>query len=339
MKKATILISAAILLLSSCAKSVVSTTGEDARRTFEAWVEVNGEGWKKTPMGNYIISETAGTGIKAGTQKEHPFVRFNYSIYDLKGNLTQTTDPATARQWGRFSHKYYFGPEIFERQDNAMFAGIDEIIENMKVGGKCRFVIPGWLITTSRYSSADGYVLNYDGTTKAAIYEIELVDAIEDIEKWELGVLKEYVDAHYPEAKTDTTGFYKVVLKEAKAPFTKDSTIYINYTGRLLSGEVFDTTIRDTANLNWKENFDKTKSFNRVQVNWKKDESKITMTSSETTIIPGFAHLLHSMGVYEKALGLFYSTLGYTRMGSTDANGTTIPSYSPLIFEVEAVDK
>ena len=59
------------------------------------------------------------------------------------------------------------------------------------------------------------------------------------------------------------------------------------------------------------------------------------MTSSKSDMIPGFAMTLWQMRAHEKGIGVFYSPLGYGYNGS----GASIPSYSPLIFEIEIVDK
>ena len=59
------------------------------------------------------------------------------------------------------------------------------------------------------------------------------------------------------------------------------------------------------------------------------------MGSSSSTTISGFARTLWEMRAFEKGVGIFYSPLGYGVSGS----GASIPSYSPLIFEIEIVAK
>ena len=57
------------------------------------------------------------------------------------------------------------------------------------------------------------------------------------------------------------------------------------------------------------------------------------MGSSGSTMIEGFAKTLFQMHPGEKGLGAFISDKGYGSSGS----GNIIPSYSPLIFEIELV--
>jgi FKBP-type peptidyl-prolyl cis-trans isomerase len=52
-------------------------------------------------------------------------------------------------------------------------------------------------------------------------------------------------------------------------------------------------------------------------------------------MITGFALTLWQMKAMEKGVGVFCSNLGYQSSGS----GSSIPGYSPLIFEIELVEK
>ena len=58
-------------------------------------------------------------------------------------------------------------------------------------------------------------------------------------------------------------------------------------------------------------------------------------SSSSSSLIGGFQKTLWKMRHYEKGVGLFYSLYGYGYSGS----GKKIPSFAPLMFEVEIVDK
>ena len=128
--------------------------------------------------------------------------------------------------------------------------------------------------------------------------------------------------------------YYKQLAAPAnKKDFPKDTVVYINYTGRLLNGLVFDTNIERVARENWL--YSKSKTYSPVQIIWGEEYSDITMTSSKSSVIPGFALTLWQMKAMEKGVGVFYSKLGYGSSGSGDA----IPGYAPLIFEIELVEK
>ena len=106
--------------------------------------------------------------------------------------------------------------------------------------------------------------------------------------------------------------------------FPDDTTIYINYTGRLLDGKVFDTTIRDTAKRYGL--YSDSKTYSPVSVSYKNTESysEITMGDSGSTLIDGFSYTISRMKSHEKGVGIFYSVLGYGSSGS----GNAIPGFS-----------
>ena len=136
-------------------------------------------------------------------------------------------------------------------------------------------------------------------------------------------------------ADSVSTGFY---YKQISAPvdttsFASDTTIYINYTGKLLNGQVFDTTIERVAKDNGL--YSASRTYEPVQINWGEEYTKITMGSDKTTVIGGFALTLWQMRPMEKGVGVFYSNYGYQYSGS----GSSIPGYAPLIFEIEIVEK
>ena len=60
----------------------------------------------------------------------------------------------------------------------------------------------------------------------------------------------------------------------------------LNYTGRLLNGQVFDTTIADTAKVHGI--YDPTRTYEPVQINWADKATDITMGESETAVKDGF---------------------------------------------------
>ena len=78
--------------------------------------------------------------------------------------------------------------------------------------------------------------------------------------------------------------------------------------------------------------------YEPVGIKWGDTFSDIKMTSSssdDSDIIAGFAKTLWKMRKYEKGVGMFFSPYGYASNGS----GNKIPSFAPLVFEIEIVDK
>lgn len=340
MKSRYIIIAAVLFALVSCAKEKSAGLNDDTKRYFDAWISQNHPTATKTPLGAYILSETPGTGTFIS---DSAFVRVNYTTYTLKGALSATTLEKKARQAGSYDKSSYYGPVVAwrgEEQDN-LAAGVEEALSTMKVGGRKTVVIPGWLSESERYDSEEKYLKNCSGTDY--IYELELVDVFNDVDRWERDSLLKFMAANYPAAEEDTTltGFFYVKTKAGEdKEFASDTTIYLNYTGRLLNGKAFDTTIKDTAKV-WGL-YSASKEYAQTKVNWysaSEDYNYITLgddsSGSETgNTITGFAYALDKMHPGEAGKCFFISKYGYSSSGS----GSTIPAYSPLCFELEITE-
>ena len=105
----------------------------------------------------------------------------------------------------------------------------------------------------------------------------------------------------------------------------------INYTGRLLNGQIFDTTVEKVA----KDAgiYNPSASYAPVSVSFDSDWNSITLGES-SSLINGFKGGLSLMKYQgEKAVIIFTSSHGYSSSGS----GNVIPGWSPLEFELELV--
>lgn len=333
MKKYIISAMAVLMLLGSCAKEVQTGPNEGNKRFLDAWIQINHPelvGKAKFP-GYYVLKDEQGAGELVGDAARTPYFRANFRITDLNGKITSSSYENDYYKLNNHTKTAYYGPQVFSRVENALYAGLDYGIADMNVGGRRQFLIPGWLVTTERFDTEKGYLDNITGDN--GLYDIEITERIQDIVKWETDSLVNFMGRNYPNSSLDTTGFFRKVLKaHTGEPFSTDTTIYINYIGRRLDGMVFDTNIADTAKVY--ELYSESGSYVPVKVNWKQNSSTITMGDSGSEVIRGFSYLLGKMGPYEKAVGMFTSDLGYASYGS----GSAIPSYSPLCFEVEIVD-
>ena len=334
MKFRYLIIAAALLSLASCAKEGSAGTNEDAKRYFDAWISQNHPNATRTELGSYIISQSEGSGTAAG---DYVFARINYSSYKLNGDLAGTTYEKVARQCNTYSASNYYGPTILYRgtELEAMSAGLEEAISGMKIGGKMRIVIPGWLNQSGRYDSEKEYLANCSGTDY--IYDLELVDLFDDEEVWERDSLLRYMAANYPTAEEDSLyeGFFYIKEKAGKDDydFPSDTTFYINYTGRLLNGRVFDTTIADTAKV-WNL-YSSSTTYAQKSVTWYSESGDFTSIKlADNEIISGFSYALSQMHPGEAGRCFFVSKYGYSYSGS----GKTIPSYAPLSFYIETTE-
>lgn len=333
MKKTAILILAAAAAFCGCARTATVSKNDAEKRHIEAYIRTFHPNAKQTALGSYIIDSDAGTGALVGDEENSPFVRVRYDVFDLDGNVQATTEKTVAQRVGTFKESTFYGPVTWYRKDNSLYVGLNEIVSTMKEGGWVNAVIPGWLITYDKYSSADEYERNGSGTT--ARYELTLLERIADIKTWEIDSIGRYISHNFPKwSVTDSLehGLYYFTTKDPTNPakYEPDSTFYINYIGRLLDGTVFDTNIKDTAKLYGLYN--SKGSYTPKQIKMASELKDIKMGSNST--INGFARALKEMGHFEAGTAIFNSDWGYGTSGS----GSAIPAFSPLRFDIEIVN-
>ncbi len=338
MKKIIKLISyiALAVVAAGCAKAVTEGPNAANIRYFEAWMKVNHPNLKPVGLGIYILEEEAGTG---DVVKEDGYVYADYIVTDLEGNIASYTGAETAKQMGEYKFSNYYGPQVMTTIKQTIPAGVAEAVIGMKVGGRKKIIIPSWLMAYSSYETEEEYKEKVSESA-SAIYDIKITAYTDSIQGYEDELIKKYMKEN-PQIFNDRmvqpckdTAFYFQPLSEpVEEPekFPSDTTIYINYTGRLLNGQVFDTTIEDVAKDH--KIYSSSRSYTPQKVTWGSDWSDITLGGS--SIISGFALTLWQMHPMEKAIGVFTSPYGYTYNGS----GKSIPAYAPLVFEIEIVAK
>lgn len=316
-----------------CAKAVKTGPNEAEQRYFNAWMSINHPGVQPTGLGIYVLEEEEGTGVSI---KEGGFVYADYVTTDLEGNITSYTDKQTAKQMGTYDTTAFYGPKVITTTEGTIPAGLAEAVIGMKEGGRKKIIIPSWLMSYSKYDTEEEYLANSSGNA-STIYDITVKTYTDSIQLYEISQIEKYIKENpqifNDRMVNDTTGFYYQPLSKeiSTETFDEDTTIYINYTGRLLNGLVFDTTIEKVAKDNGL--YSPTRTYGPTEVEWGEKYDDLKLGSS--SVIPGFALTLWHMHPMEKGIGVFYSPLGYSYSGS----GASIPGYSPLIFEIEIVAK
>ena len=341
--KYPIIVMFAAMCLAGCAKAPSSLSGASSKEYFDAWVQVHYPDAEPTALGAYLISETEGDGETVGDYEESPFLFVNYVISGLDGEVISNTREDMAKQLGTYEKANYYGPVVWNRSYDALFAGVEEAVYGMKVGGTKKTVIPSWLFTSLRYDNPQDYIDNVT-TGENRIYDFEITGIVKDIDKWESDSLVSYLAHNFPEVSPDDTlkeGFYYVRTVEPAdtAAFPADTSVYINYIGRRLDGQVFDTNIKDTAKLYGL--YDSSAKYEPVEIVWGEEYEDLRMRSSADSssdegsqMIDGFSYALWNMRSMEKGTALFTSGLGYSSSGS----GSKLPGYCPLRFDIEMVE-
>ena len=320
-------------LLAGCAKEKTTNGNEDNKRYLEAWLQSRYPGATASGIGIYILDDQPGNGASFSGQD---YIYAEYSTRDLDGNILSSTSKRTAQQLGTYNASYYYGPAVLASNTDNLQAGIEALLTGMRTGGTRTALIPNWLLTYNRYSSAADYLRKVNaGNNTNTIYTLTLKEIIEDEAKWELDSLNRFIARNAPDAVAveDEEGLYyrQITAPTDTASFPKDTTIYINYIGRLLNGQVFDTTLKDTAKVY--NIYNSSNSYEPVKISWAEEATDIKMGTNSSSVIEGFAKTLFQMRSFEKGIGYFVSSKGYGNSGS----GSTIPAYSPLIFEIEIV--
>ena len=324
------------LIAVSCAKSETTTTGQDARTYLNLWMADNHPGILPNADGIYILQETPGTGEAWDSEKYYVFI--NYTIRTLGGTISATTEENLARQLGTYAVSDYYGAKYQSIGSGLSYAGVDALLKGMRIGGSRTAVLPAWLLTTSRYDKAEDYI-TYCTNSTHLIYTLTLQGQTDNPETEQTAVLASYVKEHY--GNVESTTYYTDGEADGTFYFISDisgfkeedkiadyTTVKVNYTGRRLDGQVFDTTneiIAKDAGI-----YTSGKEYTTQSVYLSSNYSEITLGGN--SLIGGFAgglSLMHWKG--QKATVLFTSQHGYSSSGS----GSTIPGYAPLVFELE----
>ena len=344
-KRLILVLGIAAALAAGCAKSPKEGPNDAEIRYLESWVISQRAKhpeflWKETPLGSFILEDDPGTGTLIGDAEATPFVYIRYTVTDLNGNILSTTEEDVAKQIGTYKYANYYGPRAFYRKTDglsACLAGEDEIFTGMRVGGSRRVVVPGWLLTSSRYNTKAEYMAKK--AQESAIYDIKIEDSATDIGKWQVDSIETYLRRRYPSASLDTTGkygfyYYQITPPPAHAEEIGESEkVYLDYTGFLLNGHIFDSTDEYIC----KDNHINKSSYGPVFVNWKKPEdyTSITMGDEASNLVDGFTYALSKMKRGERGLAVFYSVWGY----GINGNEPTIPALSPIAFEIELLEQ
>jgi FKBP-type peptidyl-prolyl cis-trans isomerase FkpA len=136
--------------------------------------------------------------------------------------------------------------------------------------------------------------------------------------------IKKYIDDNKLKPAQLSSGLQIATITEGKGeqPVAGDS-VNVNYTGKLVSGKVFDTSVEDVAK--------KANIFNPARVPY----TTLNLIVGKGNVIPGFDEGILQMKKGGKATLIIPSSLGYGEQGM---QGGMIGPFTPLIFEIELVN-
>lgn len=338
MNKYVLSLGLALLLAAGCAKENTPSTGTTAKAYLEAWVKEFHPELQPNADGLYVMADKAGTGDL--WDASHGYTLGYVTIRTLGGTISATDEEVLAQQLGTWVEGNYYGPRIFATGEGISYAGVDALLKGMRLGGTRTAIVPAWMITQSRYGTQQEYI---DAATSSSslIYTITPKSQFDDLDRWEKDSLLTYARMHYgadiqsqiiPGKEAADSTLYFVSDSTAFAgrePFARDTTLRIHYTGRLLNGQVFDTSVAEVAVA--ARIYDESKTYQPLSITYASNYDSIK-TSEGSDLIDGFQIGLYRMRwTGQKAVVLFTSSLGYSSTGS----GDVIPPYAPLLFELE----
>jgi FKBP-type peptidyl-prolyl cis-trans isomerase FkpA len=135
--------------------------------------------------------------------------------------------------------------------------------------------------------------------------------------------IKKYIADNKLNANKTDSGLYYVITKPGSgALIAKGDTAVIHYTGKLLGGKVFDTSVKEIAVKAKLPSLDQ------------RPYTPIRVAVGERKVIPGWDQGLQLLNKGAKATLIIPSDLAYGAQGA----GNVIPAYTPIVFELEVID-
>ncbi len=261
---------------------------------------------KPNSLGLYIIETQQGSGSKIDTGCQ---VKMNYKVSNLDGKELFSTFERPE-------------PVRFECGKRIDTPGFEYAVMTLKKGSKARFIVPSTLAFGRR---GNGTLV---GPFQSLIYDVDIIDVktkaeyekdqadiqkseqmrTDSLKNAEPGLLEKYLKDNNITTKPQPDGLYYIPViagKGAKAETGKIVKVY--YTGKLLNGTVFDSSVEPKKPLEF--------MLGRGQV------------------IKGWEEGIAMMSQGGKAKLIVPSSIGYS-----DQDMGVIPPYSTLVFEIELVD-
>lgn len=276
-----------------------------AEADLTAYLAANSVTTEALPSGLIFIEEKAGRGAKP---KAEEMVKVHLTISLVDGTEMYSTKDAEP-------FEYQYGNDFDTK-------GLEEGVGMLRVGGKARLIVPQQLAYGAEgrgqmmppYSSIIYDVELVDIRSKAE-YDKEMAEkqaqqqAQEDVKKnAEKADRDNYLSANNITVEPTATGLYYIETEKGSGEKAMPgNTVTVHYTGKLLNGTVFDSSVEKG------EPFSFRLGVGQVIKGWDEAIGMMNKGGKATLVIP--------------------SIIAY---GSADRG--TIPPYSTLVFDVELID-
>ncbi len=314
-------------LAGGCADIVVENNDSIQARVLAAWVRENypDKAGTADQNGIYILERDASSGRQV---TDSVYVFISYTARYLNGDIKDTNREDVSKQLGEYDPTTYYSHDIWYVNPTTLTPGIYNVLKTMKKGERVVAALPPAMLesTTVNYYSLYYYSTAGDENNDNIIYEIEVLDIVDDIYKYQISQLEAFRDEHFPGLDTLANGIYFKLIsgKGYSDTLSSGTTFNTRYVGKMLDGFVFDTNVSDTARFY--RCYDSSKDYKALSVKWYKDDQELYDNNS---VVKGYAKAIQRMQKGDHAIVFFASAYGYGDSGSS-----TIPSYSPLVFDI-----
>jgi FKBP-type peptidyl-prolyl cis-trans isomerase len=133
-------------------------------------------------------------------------------------------------------------------------------------------------------------------------------------------LIKQYVAVNQITQQPTRSGLYIIEKKKGNGPMVEQGkAVKVNYTGKLLDGKVFDTSVKSVAQ--------EAGIYNPAR-----NYEPLSYVVGEMSLIQAWEQAMSTLRQGSVATIIMPSALGYGARGSQE-----IPPYSPLVFELEVV--
>lgn len=214
-----------------------------------------------------------------------------------------------------------------------MFAGdINEGLQMLHIGDVATFAVEADSMAARFpmppfYKQGVGskiyYEINLSGIITKESIDKEKADfaaAMEKMREEEPAILAKYIEDNGIKVKPTESGLYIIEKKKGKGPKVENGkAVKVNYTGKLLDGKVFDTSVESVAQ-------------DAGIYNPARPYEPLAYVVGEMSLIKGWEEAMSTLSQGSVATIIMPSNLGYGAQGAQ-----VIPPYSPLIFELEVV--
>ena len=172
----------AALILGGCAVQEETPANQDEKTYIDAWLLTHYPDAVRSGISTYILSDTPGDGsglIIPG------YAMVTYTVTDLEGNITSTSDSLKAKQTGEFDKSYYYGPRVWNVSEGTLNKGLEDMISGMVTGGTRTALIPGWTQTYNRYETEEEYMKRKNEAIRhCQLLGLDFVDADYQHKTW-----------------------------------------------------------------------------------------------------------------------------------------------------------